>query len=338
MQRSHTARPARSAAPPSPSRPGAPARRAANAFEPAAADADAQLARAERWGHDLAPLAAPAPVDARAAPVQRFLESLRRNYLPTWLGGYTPAQVRKKERQEKQEALASSIRAKQQKPKTGLERLEDLRHELRGQKGKLGSRDKLLLQVMNEVVPPAVLSGKVKIADVPGLDREGQTTRKSGGHLVELKPRSELDDPDRYDSTLLHELTHATVDQTYRRNREKGSVFLNLPKYRNQEVEVQERSQFSHAASNRASDILDNLEDDDLVPQEAHAHINKQLEYLGGKAQDETDTVLNEMLLYLRNKKVPEHSPTSRALEGWARERYAARQKERNPNPQKKKK
>lgn len=282
--------------------------------------------------------AAPCASCVGPPPIQaQFLEGLRRNWLPTWLGGYTASQVRQKEAHEATvRRLQASRRAarRDERAKTGPERLEEIRSELSGHRASLSPRDHLLLKTLNEVTPHS-RSPQVQIQDVSGLAREGQTTRLAAGrghYRIELQPENELGDRDRYLSNLFHELHHVNVDQTYGVNRQTGRVFINVPQAANQEQAAQ---QFDIANSDRAEDLIDSLPRDPHLDDVTRPYIQKQLTYLSQKPRDETDTVVSEMLLYFKLKGISEHSPTSRELEKWARERFHARREQRAPKRKK---
>lgn len=136
-------------------------------------------------------------------------------------------------------------------------------------------------------------------------------------------PLSDFDpDPAKTRSTVLHELTHVAVDQSYRVNRGRGAD--DRPKNirgDEDENEVDDRNYKSVQALRKT------LANDPHIPEEERAFIDSRLDYANTFANTvlEHDTVVNELLYYFHQKGIPEHSETSLGITRLAHEAYLRR-------------
>jgi hypothetical protein len=127
-------------------------------------------------------------------------------------------------------------------------------------------------------------------------------------------------DPAKTRSTVLHELTHVAVDQSYDLNRDRS--FGDAPgNFRSDEV-PRERAR---ANERDVSALRETLRNDDRIPDEERPFVDARLKYAHANSGSEHDTVVNELLYYFHQKGISEGSETSRGLTRLAHEAHLRR-------------
>lgn len=130
-------------------------------------------------------------------------------------------------------------------------------------------------------------------------------------------------DPAQTRSTVLHELTHVAVDRGYTANRDRAQG--DFPANRHAEEDYWTRAEANLNSLEGLRGTLDNDEsiDDPAERRFIHSRINYAASSLNPAM--EHDTVVSELVYYLHQKGVPEHSATSREVTRLAHEAYQRR-------------
>jgi len=118
---------------------------------------------------------------------------------------------------------------------------------------------------------------------------------------------------------LFHELTHARVDQTYTANTQDGGEFMNLTRPTGQRPEYRTQSTTNQRKLREAKTATDQ---DVTLSTSERTHIKNRLDYALQNLGTEVDTVINELVLYLHQRGIANHSRVALKIRGIARDNY----------------
>ncbi|AXG69246.1 hypothetical protein KORDIASMS9_01466 [Kordia sp. SMS9] len=185
-------------------------------------------------------------------------------------------------------------------------------------------KNKLLHKVMTETMdnPDPVT------ASFGAVHPKGDTSRKNhqvraAGYNVRLDRT--IRDPEERQRYLLHELTHARADRKYGMNQHLTFANLHLRGANDQQIGQNMTHQRNYLIKklNAANRSLQS--DPTIAPVQKH-FIQGRLNYAMGNPDNEYDTVMNELLLYIHQERIGGNSPFAKRIKRMSHEAYQRRQ------------
>ena len=174
-----------------------------------------------------------------------------------------------------------------------------------------------------------VLTNTLARADDPTVDVHesgsayggGETQRLGGGRHATLLDQSidvNARDPVVAASKQVHELTHVEADRRYQTNQrgDPQQTFFNISGHNPSDPEIGRQAAALNARVNRT---IPTVQADNAIPINERNYILGRLNYIGGKPHQEFDTVVNELLVYMRLRNLRQNSNTYQMIAALAR-------------------
>ena len=197
--------------------------------------------------------------------------------------------------------------------------LEDLKTTRRN----VPRKNKLLHKVMNETMdnPDPVT------ASFGAVHPKGDTSRKdeqnrAAGYNVRLDRR--IQNPQERQRYLLHELTHARADRRYGMNQHLTFTNLHLQGANDQQI-GQNMTRQRNYLTRKLNAANRSLQSDQTIAPGQKQFIQGRLNYAMGNPDNEYDTVMNELLLYLHQEHIGGNSPFAKRIKRMSHEAYQKR-------------